>query len=359
MRSSAVAALDDPSPGQLRTAIEGLLEHIWAKHDLSGFPPFEYRAAEAYVAHGVNLERVPFLVEKGLGAIQHNLEEDRKRDDTPPEDLEDDRRNIDTNRVEGLRILIDLYTKTKEPAKAAAALAEVRKFPPQEGFGAPFYRQAARVAQLQGRHLDALLHFQTAFDRWTGPPAGKQEIAAEIERVWKELGGTSDARALLGSHRPGAAVADNDAAWKKPEAPIPPFELEDTNGRMWRLKTLSGKTVLLNVWATWCGPCVAEHPEFQKLYDKLKDRPGIQVLTLNIDENVAEIALYMKQHGYTFPVIPARPMVELMLPRVSIPRNWIVDSKGNLQWEQRGYGSQNTEWEKRLLDMLEKTAGTQ
>jgi hypothetical protein len=52
-------------------------------------------------------------------------------------------------------------------------------------------------------------------------------------------------------------------------------------------------------------------------------------------------------------------MVELMLPRVSIPRNWIVDSKGNLQWEQRGYGSQNTEWEKRLLDMLEKTAGTQ
>jgi|GEM_PF-3144863 hypothetical protein len=56
---------------------------------------------------------------------------------------------------------------------------------------------------------------------------------------------------------------------------------------------------------------------------------------------------------------PAQPMVELMLPRVSIPRNWIVDSKSTLQWEQRAYSSQNTEWEKRLLEMLEKTAGGQ
>jgi hypothetical protein len=52
-------------------------------------------------------------------------------------------------------------------------------------------------------------------------------------------------------------------------------------------------------------------------------------------------------------------MVELMLPRVSIPRNWIVDSKSTLQWEQRAYSSQNTEWEKRLIEMLEKTAGGQ
>jgi len=56
---------------------------------------------------------------------------------------------------------------------------------------------------------------------------------------------------------------------------------------------------------------------------------------------------------------PAQPMVELMLPRVSIPRNWIVDSKSTLQWEQRAYSSQNTEWEKRLIEMLEKTAGGQ
>jgi thiol-disulfide isomerase/thioredoxin len=127
-------------------------------------------------------------------------------------------------------------------------------------------------------------------------------------------------------------------------------------GKVWRLKSLEGRTLLVNVWATWCGPCVAEHPAFQALYDKLKGRADVEVLTLNIDENPADIAPYIKKHGYTFPVIPSQPMVQNMLPQVSIPRNWVVNQKGTLLWESTGYGSGDKEWEKRVVEMVEKVA---
>jgi thiol-disulfide isomerase/thioredoxin len=111
--------------------------------------------------------------------------------------------------------------------------------------------------------------------------------------------------------------------------------------------------VAINVWATWCGFCVAEHPAFQKLYDKLKDRPDVVLLTFNVDESVAEIEPYMKKNGYTFPVIPAQSLVNTVLPEVGIPRNWIFDTKGVFRWEQIGYNSSDADWEKKFLEVLE------
>jgi cytochrome c-type biogenesis protein len=65
---------------------------------------------------------------------------------------------------------------------------------------------------------------------------------------------------------------------------MPSFELADLSGKIWKLKTVQGRSVLINVWATWCGPCNAELPHLQKLYEALKDRPDLQILTFNVDE---------------------------------------------------------------------------
>jgi thiol-disulfide isomerase/thioredoxin len=355
-RFNSVAALADPSPEQLRAGIQSFLQHVWERHDMSGFPPFEFRAADAYVEHGVTLEAVPDLVAKGIEALKRQYAEYEKGDSTTAQDIEDNRKGLDWWRVEGARILIDLYAKQKQPAKGAAALAELRTHEPKEGFGGAYYLQAGRVADLTGAKADAVVYYQTALDKWVRRMKPKEEIAASIDRLWKELGGSEEARKLLASARPAAASVAQDSGWNKPEAPLPPFELEDTGGKTWSVKALEGKTLLVNVWATWCGPCVAEHPAFQALYDKLKGRPDLQVLTLNVNENPAEIAPYMKKNGYTFPVIPAQPLVENMLPSVSIPRNWIVDRKGALTWEAIGYGP-DPEWEKRVVDMVERVIG--
>ena len=77
------------------------------------------------------------------------------------------------------------------------------------------------------------------------------------------------------------------------------------NGKTWSLKKLEGKTLLINLWATWCGPCRAELPHFQKLYERTKDRSDLALFTFNIDEELGLVEPFLKEHNYTFPVAPA------------------------------------------------------
>ena len=67
---------------------------------------------------------------------------------------------------------------------------------------------------------------------------------------------------------------------------MPDFELVDLQGRTWRLADLKGKTAFVNVWATWCAPCRKEMPHLQRLYDRVKGRPDVVLLTMNVDEKV-------------------------------------------------------------------------
>jgi len=110
---------------------------------------------------------------------------------------------------------------------------------------------------------------------------------------------------------------------------------------------------LINVWATWCGPCQKEHPDFQKLYDKLKARTDVAVLSFNVDDDVGKIAPYMNEHRYTFPAIPARDVVDAVRPTLSIPRNWFVDPRGQLQWEQLGFRP-GDEWQQTMIAKLDE-----
>ena len=98
-------------------------------------------------------------------------------------------------------------------------------------------------------------------------------------------------------------------------------------------------------------PCREEHQYLQKLYETLKDRPDIQVLTFNIDAEIGAVAPYMKETGYTFPVLLAKDYVENLLPDTSIPRNWIVDTSGKWLWEETDFDAQ--EWPDRVLNKIE------
>jgi len=111
--------------------------------------------------------------------------------------------------------------------------------------------------------------------------------------------------------------------------------------------------VLINLWATWCGPCRAEHPEFQKLYEKLKERADVSVISFNIDDDLGKVAPYMKENNYTFPVLLARELVDQVLPATAIPQNWFVDAKGRLQWLQLGYGG-DPKWQEMMLAKLDE-----
>jgi cytochrome c-type biogenesis protein len=118
------------------------------------------------------------------------------------------------------------------------------------------------------------------------------------------------------------------------------FTLTDLNGREWKLSDLKGKTVLLNFWATWCGPCQNEMPEFQKLYERSGGDGPVVVLAVAsaaLEGGGAEAAKeavsgFIDKQGFTFPVLfDADGSVWSVYQQEGIPANYILDADGNVR----------------------------
>lgn len=114
------------------------------------------------------------------------------------------------------------------------------------------------------------------------------------------------------------------------------FPFEDPQGRWWKLEDVAGKTWLVNLWATWCTPCIAELPHIQKLHQELAGRGDVGVLTLNFDSDPKRVAPFLAKGGYTFPVL----LTEKKLDRATddgIPQNWLLDRGGRIRRRAIGY----------------------
>jgi thiol-disulfide isomerase/thioredoxin len=145
--------------------------------------------------------------------------------------------------------------------------------------------------------------------------------------------------------------------WTTLDKPLPDFKMADAEGKTWQLADLKGKVTLINLWATWCGPCKAELPYLQKLFNKVRERKDLTVLTLNTDDNLGLILPFLDQNKYTFPVLPASVYVNKLVPELSIPRNWIVDANGVLKTERIGFGSGDDKWVDEMIAAMEKARG--
>jgi thiol-disulfide isomerase/thioredoxin len=205
---------------------------------------------------------------------------------------------------------------------------------------------------------DALAYYQLALQARVEPAKARHgklrdDLTDEAKALWKQLGGTETAWSVWSKPPWSKAEQLAEGRWEKPTKAIPSFELADLSGKTWRLKELNGKVVLINLWATWCGPCNAELPHLQNLYEKVKDRKDFQVLTFNIDEDLGLVAPFLKEKGYTFPVVPAFSTVVSLLDGFAIPQNWIVDVQGKWRWRQLGYGGgSETDFQQDMMGRL-------
>lgn len=91
---------------------------------------------------------------------------------------------------------------------------------------------------------------------------------------------------------------------QSPEAgkPAPDFQFQDPEGRATSLSDLQGKAVLLNFWATWCGPCVHEMPFIQQIYDEWSDK-GLVILAIDVGESSSTAKRFLQSRGFSFTVI--------------------------------------------------------
>ncbi|WP_297528248.1 TlpA family protein disulfide reductase [Thiohalobacter sp.] len=123
--------------------------------------------------------------------------------------------------------------------------------------------------------------------------------------------------------------------------PAPDFELEDMDGNRHRLSDLRGKVVMLNFWATWCGPCREELPSLEALYRDLRDQ-GFEVLAINQWETPDHVFSYMGQIDVfpTFPILFDRDSrVSELYGIRGLPTTLVVDPEGRVVY--RAIGGRN------------------
>ncbi len=142
------------------------------------------------------------------------------------------------------------------------------------------------------------------------------------------------------------------AAAEQPQtAPVfPDLEFVGAEGGSVRLSQLKGNVVLLNVWATWCGPCKEELPLVQKMYDTYSDRNFV-VLAVNIDAERKRVAPFLKQFNISIPVYYAAPEDAGPLTAQGIPSTFIIAPDRTLIDRVVGFSAQ---WEDRWKKDVEK-----
>lgn len=96
----------------------------------------------------------------------------------------------------------------------------------------------------------------------------------------------------------------------KPQAPVPPkagdlayeFTLNNLQGKATSLSSFRGKKVMLNFWATWCGPCRIEIPAMVKLYDEYQSK-GFEIVAINLREDPSKVSVFVEQYKMRFPIL--------------------------------------------------------
>ena len=133
------------------------------------------------------------------------------------------------------------------------------------------------------------------------------------------------------------AVAGSTCAAIAPQAAAPDFTLKALDGRNLRLAEQRGQVVLVNFWASWCGPCKQEMPQLNKLYDKYRSA-GFVMFGINVDENPQQAAGTAARLGVRFPVLfDADKAVTRLYDVNSMTATVLIDRDGRVRYLHRGY----------------------
>ena len=154
---------------------------------------------------------------------------------------------------------------------------------------------------------------------------------------------------------PQATEAAGDAVSETEAQPslAPDFTVYDLEGNAHKLSDFQGKPVLLNFWASWCGPCQMEMPDFQKFYESHGDKVHFVIVNLTDgqQETVESASAFIAEKGYTFPVYYDTDIDAAMKYGVSaVPVSYFIDAEGYfIAWAQ---GALTADMLQQGMDML-------
>jgi len=156
-------------------------------------------------------------------------------------------------------------------------------------------------------------------------PRGRGTAAAWVRRVRSAL------PALLATAFAAGASAGNAPS------PAPLFNLPARDGTTVDLSKLRGQVVMINFWASWCGPCRQEMPLLEKIYEQYH-KLGFTLLGVNVEPDSASAAGFLKQTPVSFPILfDTKSQVSNLYNVSGMPSSVFIDRQGNLRLLHEGY----------------------
>jgi cytochrome c biogenesis protein CcmG/thiol:disulfide interchange protein DsbE len=135
-----------------------------------------------------------------------------------------------------------------------------------------------------------------------------------------------------------ALILSSGVSFAQKSKPAPNFKLTAYDGKVVELSKLKGKVVVVNFWATWCGPCRKEIPGFMDFHTQYKDK-GVVVVGVSLDQDGWEVVKpYVERAKINYPVVVGDGSLAdaYEIPN-AIPATYIVDKKGNIAKSHIGF----------------------
>ncbi len=145
----------------------------------------------------------------------------------------------------------------------------------------------------------------------------------------------------------GSGAPAAGGRWRAPD-----FEVMDLNGNLLQLSALRGRVVLLDFWATWCPPCVAEIPHFRELYANYKHQ-GFEIIGFSLDEGGEKVVRsFVKEHEIGYPIAMGNHDIAQAYGGIhGLPTTLLIDKKGNVAKKYVGYHDKK-EFEQEIQKLL-------
>ena len=139
---------------------------------------------------------------------------------------------------------------------------------------------------------------------------------------------------LAGAYVLLAAAA---AAGTNVPSPAPDVELQRADGGTVRLSDLKGKVVLVDFWASWCGPCKLSFPALDAVY-KHRHQDGLEVLAVNVDEDRRSAEEFLKDRPHDMPIFfDPRGRAPAAFRVDGMPSSYLLDRRGRIRFKHVGY----------------------